>query len=253
MSMERPVKIKLSHISKTFVGDKGDRLEVLKDIDIEVRENEFLVLLGAGKSGKTVLLDIITGLDNEYEGKVEFTDGKRTTKDLGIVFQKYALFPWKTVLQNVEMNQKFRGTGKEERLKKAMEYIELVGLKGFENHYPNQISGGMKQRVAIARAFASESDILVMDEPFGALDAQTRYQMEEELLRLWEDEKRTVIFVTNNIEEAVYLGDRILLLGGSPSSITKEYIPDMERPRKYTQEDFMKLRNKIADDFELVL
>ena len=253
MSMERPVKIKLSHISKTFVGDKGDRLEVLKDIDIEVRENEFLVLLGAGKSGKTVLLDIITGLDNEYEGKVEFTDGKRTTKDLGIVFQKYALFPWKTVLQNVEMNQKFRGTGKEERLKKAMEYIELVGLKGFENHYPNQISGGMKQRVAIARAFASESDILVMDEPFGALDAQTRYQMEEELLRLWEDEKRTVIFVTNNIEEAVYLGDRILLLDGSPSSITKEYIPDMERPRKYTQEDFMKLRNKIADDFELVL
>lgn len=253
MSMENRTKISISHVSKSFEDKKQVRHQVLDDINIEVKENEFLVLLGAGKSGKSVLLDIITGLDTDYEGKVEFSDGIRSTKDIGIVFQKYALFPWKTVMENVEMNQKFRGMGKQERKEKAEKYLKLVGLSGFENHYPNQISGGMKQRVAIARAFAGESDIMVMDEPFGALDAQTRYQMEEELLKIWEEAKRTVIFVTNNIEEAVYLGDRILLLGGSPSTIAKEYVPDMERPRKYTHPDFLELRNRIAGDFELVL
>lgn len=196
--MENRTKISISHVSKSFEYKKQVRHQVLDDINIEVKENEFLVLLGAGKSGKSVLLDIITGLDTDYEGKVEFSDGSRSTKDIGIVFQKYALFPWKTVMENVEMNQKFRGMGKQERKEKAEKYLKLVGLSGFENHYPNQISGGMKQRVAIARAFAGESDIMVMDEPFGALDAQTRYQMEEELLKIWEEAKRTVIFVTNN-------------------------------------------------------
>lgn len=253
MSMERDVKISISHLFKKFSGGRGESHTVLHDINLKVKENEFLVLLGAGRSGKSVLLDLILGLDPDYEGTIEFSDGKRTAKDLGVVFQKYALFPWKTVLENVEMNQKFRGMKKEERLEKARGYLELVGLKGFENHYPGQISGGMKQRVAIARAFASESDILLMDEPFGALDAQTRYQMEEEILRLWEEEKRTIIFVTNNIEEAIYLGDRIVLLEGAPSTITKEYIPAMKRPRKYTDRDFLALRNEIAGDFTLVL
>lgn len=253
MSMEPGAKIKIKDLSKTF-SDKQHRLiPVLDHINMEIAQNEFLVLLGPGKSGKTVFFDILMGLDQEYEGSIEFSDGARQTKDLGIVFQKYALFPWKTVLQNVEMNQKFRGMGKRERFEKAMEYLHLVGLQGFENHYPSQISGGMKQRVAIARAFASESDILLMDEPFGALDAQTRYQMESEILRLWEEEKRTVIFVTNHIEEAVYLGDRIILLGGSPSTIRKEYKPTMKRPRSYTDKAFLALRNEIAGDFELVL
>lgn len=253
MSVERNVKISISHLSKEFMNNKGEHHKVLHDINLAVRENEFLVLLGAGKSGKSVLLDLILGLDQDYEGNIDFSDGKLLTKDLGVVFQKYALFPWKTVLENVEMNQKFRGMAKEERIEKARGYLELVGLKGFENHYPKQISGGMKQRVAIARAFASESDILLMDEPFGALDAQTRYQMEEEILKLWEEEKRTVIFVTNNIEEAIYLGDRIVLLEGAPSTITKEYIPAMKRPRKYTDKEFLTLRNEIANDFALVL
>lgn len=253
MSVERNIKLRLSHVSKEFVNKKKECHKVLKDINLEVKENEFLVLLGAGKSGKSVLLDMILGLDKDYEGSITFSGGKRETKDLGIVFQKYALFPWKTVLKNVEMNQKFRGMEKDKRLEKAKSYLELVGLKGFENHYPRQISGGMKQRVAIARALASESDILLMDEPFGALDAQTRYQMEEEILRIWEEEKRTVIFVTNNIEEAVYLGDRIVLLKGEPAGIAKEYVPGIKRPRNYTDKEFLRIRNEIADDFELVL
>ncbi len=253
MPMESNTKIKISHVSKLFMNKKGEPHRVLQDINLEVKENEFLVLLGAGKAGKSVLLDLILGLDTDYEGEITFSDGNLETKDLGIVFQKYALFPWKTVLENVEMNQKFRGMDRTQRLEKAKGYLKLVGLEGFEHHYPNQISGGMKQRVAIARAFASESDILLMDEPFGALDAQTRYQMEEEILRLWEEEKRTVVFVTNNIEEAIYLGDRIVLLEGNPSTITKEYIPHMDRPRKYTDREFLKLRNEIADDFTLVL
>ena len=253
MSVERNVKINISHLSKEFVSNKGEHHKVLHDINLAVKENEFLVLLGAGKSGKSVLLDLILGLDQDYKGNIEFADGQLTTKDLGVVFQKYALFPWKTVLENVEMNQKFRGMAKEERIEKARGYLKLVGLEGFEHHYPRQISGGMKQRVAIARAFASESDILLMDEPFGALDAQTRYQMEEEILRLWEEEKRTVVFVTNNIEEAIYLGDRIVLLEGEPSTITKEYIPAMKRPRNYTDKEFLALRNEIANDFALVL
>lgn len=253
MPVEGNTKIEISHVSKGFTDKKGNCHQVLKDVCLNVKENEFLILLGAGKSGKTVLLDLILGLDTDYEGKIRFSDGAREPKDLGIVFQKYALFPWKTVLGNVEINQKFRGMKKEERIAKAKEYLELVGLKGYEEHYPGQISGGMKQRVAIARAFASESDILLMDEPFGALDAQTRYQMEEEILRLWEEERRTVIFVTNNIEEAVYLGDRIVLLEGDPGTITKEYIPDMPRPRAYTDRRFLELRNEIANDFALVL
>lgn len=253
MSLERYTKIKISHVSKEFINKKKECHKVLQDIQLEVKENEFLVLLGAGKSGKSVLLEMILGLDTEYEGTIAVSDGARETKDFGIVFQKYALFPWKTVLENVEMNQKYRGMEKEKRIEKAKEYLELVGLKGYEYHYPRQISGGMKQRVAIARALASESDILLMDEPFGALDAQTRYQMEAEILRIWEEEKRTVVFVTNNIEEAIYLGDRIILLGGEPSKVKKEYIPAISRPRNYTDEQFLRLRNEIADDFALVL
>ncbi|MCI8417161.1 MAG: ABC transporter ATP-binding protein [Lachnospiraceae bacterium] len=251
--MERNTKIRLTHVSKKFANRKNGPRLVLEDINLEVGENEFLVLLGAGQVGKTVLLDLIAGLDTDYQGEISFVDRERKISDMGIVFQRYALFPWKTVLENVEMNQKFRGMEKKERLEKAKAYLKLVGLEGFENHYPHQISGGMKQRTAIARAFAGESDILLLDEPFGALDAQTRYQMEEELLRIWQEEKRTVIFVTNNIEEAIFLGDRILLLEGSPARIKKEYIPQLERPRSYTDQGFLKLRNTIANDFTLVL
>ncbi len=243
-------KISLKNISKTFYL-KDRTVEVLKDITFDVKENEFLVLLGPGQCGKTVMLNIMADLEKQTSGAIEFDGSRPTMGDLGVVFQKYALFPWKTVIGNVEMNQKLKGVDKETRRAKAREYINLVGLQGFESSLPKQLSGGMKQRVGIARAYASESDIMLMDEPFGALDAQTRYQMEDEIIKIWEKNKRTIVFVTNNVEEAVYLGDRILLLASRPSYIKKEYIVDLPRPRSQTDRAFLELRNEIVENTDL--
>lgn len=243
-------KISLKNISKTFYL-KDRTVEVLKDITFDVKENEFLVLLGPGQCGKTVMLNIMADLEKQTSGTIEFDGGRPAMGDLGVVFQKYALFPWKTVMGNVEMNQKLKGVDKETRRAKAQEYINLVGLQGFESSLPKQLSGGMKQRVGIARAYASESDIMLMDEPFGALDAQTRYQMEDEIIKIWEKNKRTIVFVTNNVEEAVYLGDRILLLASRPSYIKKEYIVDLPRPRSQTDRAFLELRNEIVENTDL--
>lgn len=246
------VKIRLEKVSKSFY-KKGKDAQVLGDITLDVYENEFLVILGPGQCGKTVLLNIIADIEEPSSGKIEFIDGRPKMGELGIVFQKYALFPWKTVMGNVEMGPLFKHEDKEKRRKRAQEYIDLVGLTGFENALPKQLSGGMKQRVGIARAYATEANIMLMDEPFGALDAQTRYAMEEEILKVWEKKKRTVIFVTNNLEEAVYLGDRIVLLGDNPTVVRKEYIPDIPRPRNYTDPRFLELRNEIADNTDLVM
>lgn len=243
-------KISMKNITKTYYL-KDRTVEVLKDISFDVRENEFLVLLGPGQCGKTVMLNIIAELEKQTSGEIEFDGGRPKMGDLGVVFQKYALFPWKTVMGNVEMNQKLKGVDAETRRKKAQEYISLVGLQGFENSLPKQLSGGMKQRVGIARAYASESDIMLMDEPFGALDAQTRYQMEDEIIKIWEKSKRTIVFVTNNVEEAVYLGDRILLLASRPSYVKKEYIVDLPRPRNQTDRAFLELRNEIVAHTDL--
>ncbi len=242
----------IKDLAKTFYL-KSETKEVLKDINITVKENEFLVLLGPGQCGKTVLLNILAGLDAPTGGEITFVNGRPPMGDLGVVFQRYALFPWKTVMGNVEINQKFKGKSKAERQAAAQKYIELVGLQGFENSLPKQLSGGMQQRVGIARAYASESDIMLLDAPFGALDAQTRYSMEDEILRIWEKDRRTVIFVTNNVEEAIYLGDRIILLGGHPTGVKKEYVPDLPRPRNYTDPAFLKLRNEIVANTDLVL
>ena len=242
----------IKDLAKTFYL-KSETKEVLKDINITVKENEFLVLLGPGQCGKTVLLNILAGLDSPTGAEMTFVNGRPPMGDLGVVFQRYALFPWKTVMGNVEINQKFKGKSKAERQAAAQKYIELVGLQGFENSLPKQLSGGMQQRVGIARAYASESDIMLLDEPFGALDAQTRYSMEDEILRIWEKDRRTVIFVTNNVEEAIYLGDRIILLGGHPTGVKKEYVPDLPRPRNYTDPAFLKLRNEIVANTDLVL
>ncbi len=245
-------KISMKNISKTFTTRTGD-VSVLKDVSINVFENEFLVILGPGQCGKTVLMNILAGLEQPTGGEVVFADGTPKMGDLGIVFQKYYIYPWKNVMQNVELSQEVKGVDKKTRRESAQKYIDLVGLSGFEKSIPRELSGGMKQRVGIARAYATESDIMIMDEPFGALDAQTRYQMQEEILKIWEKKKRTVIFVTSNLEEAIYLGDRIILLGGSPTSVKAEYIPDMPRPRNYTSKEFLDLRNEIADNTDLAL
>lgn len=245
-------KISFKNISKTFTTRTGD-IHVLEDVNIHVFENEFLVILGPGQCGKTVLMNILAGLEPPTGGELIFADGTPKMGDLGIVFQKYYIYPWKNVMQNVELSQEVKGIDKKTRRESAQKYIDLVGLSGFEKAIPKELSGGMKQRVGIARAYATESDIMIMDEPFGALDAQTRYQMQEEILKIWEKKKRTVIFVTSNLEEAIYLGDRIILLGGNPTSVKAEYIPDMPRPRNYTSKEFLDLRNEIAANTDLAL
>ena len=172
----------------------------------------------------------------------------------GMVFQSLALLPFSTVMQNVELPLKLRGMKKKERRQICQKYIDLVGLQGFENSYPHQLSGGMKQRVGIARAYAADPKILIMDEPFGQLDAQTRYAMQNEILRIWEQEKRTVIFVTNNIEEACYLGDRIILMSNCPATVKAEYdLSFLPRPRDMVSQEFLKIRTEISDNTDLAL
>ena len=236
-------RMEINGISKTFFSDKG-YFTAIKDVSFDVNDGEFLVILGPGRCGKTVLLNIIAGLEQQTEGKVVYNgrEWKGVNPEISMVFQKLALMPFKTVMENVELGLKFRGMSKGQRREIAQHYIELVGLKGFEKSYPTQLSGGMKQRVGIARAYAADPKLLIMDEPFGQLDAQTRYQMQEEILRIWEKEKRTVIFVTNNIEEACYLGDRIILLSDCPATVKEVYPISIPRPRDMVSGEFLKLR-----------
>lgn len=249
-SSKKLTALRLTNISKSFFA-RGEVFEAISDVSLDVYENEFLVILGPGQCGKSVLLNIVSGLEEATTGTIE-TLQKKDAK-MGFVFQKTAVFPWKTVMQNVEFGLKLQGVNKATRREKAQYLIELVGLKGFENAYPFQLSGGMKQRVGIARAYCVSPDILLMDEPFGALDAQTRYQMEEEVLRIWQAEKRTVIFVTNNIEEALALGDRIVLLSGCPARVKEIYVPDFPRPRNNIDPEFLALREEIEQNTDLAL
>ena len=246
--------IRCNDISKKFVTKKGTT-QVIDKVDLSVWENEFVVLFGPGQCGKTTMMNILSGLEKPTKGNVFIRDNKVTEPgpDRGVIFQSMALYPWLTVAGNVEYGPKVRGVKKEERKKLVQNYIDLVGLSGFESSYPNQISGGMKQRVGIARAYCNDPEVLFMDEPFSALDAQTRYLMQEEIVRIWEKEKKTIIFVTNNIEEALYLADRIILFTNCPATIKQEYIIDLPRPRDYTSDAFLTLRDKITRNMDHTL
>lgn len=226
------VKISFQHVSKLFkvAGPNGGRrmfeFTALKDIHFEVNTGEFMVIVGPSGCGKSTLLDLLGGLTKPTSGKI-LLDGApiaRPGLDRGIVFQQYALFPWKTAKGNVEFGLEAKGVPAKERAERAREYLELVGLGGFENRYPHELSGGMKQRVAIARSLAYDPDVLLMDEPFAALDAQTRETLQSELLRIWEKTKKTIVFITHGIDEAVYLGQRVAVMTSRPGSI-KEIIP----------------------------
>ena len=247
--------LQVDHIAKTFFSDKGDT-DAIEDISIDVRENEFLVLLGPGQCGKSTFLNIVAGLVKPTSGIIKL-DGKEITgtdQRIAMVFQKTGIYEWKTAMENTELGLKYRGVGKTERREVAQKYLDLVGLHGFENAYPHALSGGMKQRVGIARAYTAGPEILLMDEPFGALDAQTRYAMEEEILRIWGAEKRTVIFVTNNIEEAVTLGDRVIQFTERPARVKKVYdLSDLPRPRSQVSPEFLRVRQEIAANEELTL
>jgi len=249
-------KIQFKNVSKTFIQKGRQEVPVLSDVNIDVHENEFLVILGPGQCGKSTLLRILAGLEFPTSGTVTM-DGKEVTgpgADRGLVFQGYMLFPWKTVLGNVEMGPKLNGLSKREQCEIAMHYIDLVGLSGFEHHYPHQLSGGMKQRVGIARAYANKPEVMLLDEPFGQLDAQTRIFMEQETERIWQQEKRTVLFVTNNTDEALFLGDRIVAMEGKlPGRVQRTYTVDLPRPRDLTDLRFLEMRREIIDASELTL
>lgn len=239
--------IKCEHIGKTFSGANGD-FEVIGDISLEAKRNEIVVLFGPGQCGKTTLLKVIAGLEKASHGSISI-NGKEKTKpgpECGLVYQTTALFPWLTAMGNVEYGPKIRGVCRKERRANAQHYIDLVGLTGFEKSYPIQLSGGMRQRVGIARVYCNEPEVMLMDEPFGHLDAQTRYLMQQELERIWEAEKRTIIFVTNNIEEALYMADRVLVMTNCPATIKKEFKIDLPRPRVYTDPEFLRLRREIT-------
>lgn len=239
--------IECVNLKKTFETSRGS-VPVVDDVTLSVRENELLVLFGPGQCGKSTMINCMAGLESVTGGTVK-VDGKLVTKpgpDRGVVYQRMALFPWLTVMGNVEYGPKVRGIPKKDRRELAQHYIDLVGLTGFENRFPNQLSGGMQQRVGIARAYCNEPKVLFMDEPFGHLDAQTRYLMQEDLMKIWEKEKRTIVFVTNNIEEAIYLADRIVVMTNCPTNIKKEYPVNLARPRDYVDPAFLSLREEIS-------
>lgn len=257
MEQKVGVRVSVRDISKSFFTKTkgGTSTQVVDGVSFDVYENEFLVLLGPGHCGKTVLLNMIAGLETHDSGTIEI-DGfpiKGTDSRIGMVFQKMGLLPWKTTIQNVELGPKLSGEPKRERRERARYYIKLVGLEGFENSYPHELSGGMKQRVGIARAYTNDPEILVMDEPFGQLDAQTRYSMQNEIIRIWEKEKRTIIFVTNNIEEATYLGERIVLFSACPATVKQTYEVNLLRPRDMIDPEFLEIRKWISDNAELAL
>jgi len=244
------------NLCKTFIQKGTQQIHVLEDISFNVKNNEFLVLLGPGQCGKTTLLRAIAGLMQPTKGHVLFKgkDIEGPGPERGLVFQSYMLFFWRSVFGNVEMGPKLQGMKKKERRKLTQHYIDLVGLQGFEKHFPHQLSGGMKQRVGIARAYANNPEIMLLDEPFGQLDAQTRIFMEKETERIWQTEKRTILFVTSNIEEAVFLADRIVTMEGKlPGRIKNIYTVDLPRPRDHIDIKFLKLREEITADTKLVL
>ena len=255
MDEKKKVILELSKVFQSFV--LGDSVKAaVEDVSMEVYDNEFVVLLGPGHCGKTVLMNLIAGLDQPVGGKI-YLDGeelKGSDPRIGMVFQSLNLMPWRTVMGNVEFGLEVAGVSKKERREIAQKYIDLVGLKGFEKSYPHELSGGMKQRVGIARAYTNNPEILLMDEPFGQLDAQTRYAMEEEVLRIWEKEKRTILFVTNNIEEAVFMADRIVLLSNCPARVKEVYdLSSLPRPRNTTSPDFLRIRAEISENTDLAL
>lgn len=239
--------VSIRQVSKCFKKDDGSKFTALSDISLEIADDEFVSFVGPSGCGKTTLLRIVAGLDHATEGEV-FVDNTEIVKPgprVGMVFQEYSLFPWLNVLDNISFGPKMQGISKELRHHDAMNYIELVGLVGFERSYPYELSGGMRQRVAIARALANNPDLLIMDEPFGALDAQTRNMMQRELLDIWEKQKKTILFVTHSVDEAIFLSDRIVVLARGPGRISEVIPISIKRPRDRTEQEFASLRKQV--------
>jgi NitT/TauT family transport system ATP-binding protein len=239
----------IDHLSKQFVKNGKETVDSLLDINVEIRDGEFICILGPSGCGKTTLLRIIAGLESPTSGQV-LIDGtaiERPNPKLGMIFQDYSLYPWRTVNENIAFGLELRGVGKVERDKIGDGYLELAGLAGFGNSYPYELSGGMRQRVAVVRALAVDPVVLLMDEPFGALDAQTRNRLQHDLLEIWDKTKKTILFVTHSVDEAVFLADRIVVLTPRPGHVCEIIDVDHLRPRDRTSVEFAKVRRHVLD------
>jgi NitT/TauT family transport system ATP-binding protein len=235
-------RLDLNSVSKRF-----NNFLALENVNFEVADGEFVCLLGPSGCGKTTVLRLAAGLEEPDDGFLSL-DGKKiigVNKECGFVFQEYALFPWRTVKENIEFGPQVKGKTRMEYESISRHYIDLVGLSGFENHYPNELSGGMKQRVGIARAYANNPKLLLMDEPFGALDAQTRNLMQSELLRIWEKEHISVLFVTHSVDEAVYLGDKVVIMSAHPGKVKEIFEVKLARPRIRTGPEANIIRDRV--------
>lgn len=245
-------KLTIDCISKTFNGSSERRVEALKEIDLSITTGEFIALLGPTGCGKTTFLRIIAGLEKSDRGRI-IADGREVPDTAAIstlVFQQYSLFPWMNVLENVAFPLEMKKLPPTDVAAVAQEHLDLVGLSGSEKARPYELSGGMQQRVAIARAFAHNAEILLMDEPFGALDEQTRHRLQKILLNIWEQKKKTIIFVTHNIDEAIFLADRIVVMAADPGRVVQDLRTDISRPRNRLDDRFtdlhLKIRNLLA-------
>ncbi len=243
--------VKIENVTKTFSSRKGD-VTALKNVNLEIHDGQFICLLGPSGCGKTTLLRMIGGLDVPTSGTITI-DGNIVagpSPKMTMVFQEYSLYPWRTVAENVGFGLEMTGVPKEQRIVEVNERLELVGLKGFGDSYPYELSGGMRQRAAVARALATDPAVMLMDEPFGALDAQTRNKMQRELLDIWHETKKTIVFVTHSVDEAVYLADKIVILTPRPGTIHEIHENPLSRPRDRTSVEFAKLRKDVLAEIE---
>ena len=249
MAGENLIKLKIDNVYKEYQGRNGKTI-ALNGVSLDIKENEIICVVGPSGCGKSTLLNIIAGLLEPTSGTVSL-DGKvieGTGVERGVVFQQYALFPWRTVLKNVMFPLEMKNVPKAEAEAIARKYIKSVGLEGFEKSFPKELSGGMKQRVAIARAYAANPEVLLLDEPFGALDAQTRVQLQSELLETWEKEKKTCFFITHDVDEAVILAQRVIIMSARPGRIKKIVDIDIPYPRTQatkTDPRFLELKSEI--------
>ena len=245
-------KLKIDNVVKEYNGNKGKTV-ALNGVSLDIKENEFICVVGPSGCGKSTLLNIIAGLLEPTSGAV-YLDGEKiegTGVERGVVFQGYALFPWRTVLRNVMFGLEMKRVPKAQAEEIAKKYIKAVGLEGFEHAYPKELSGGMRQRVAIARAYAADPEVLLLDEPFGALDAQTRVQLQSELLNTWEHEKKTCFFITHDVDEAIILAQRVIIMSARPGRIKRIVDIDIPYPRTQatkTDPRFLELKTEIWNE-----
>ncbi|KWX66215.1 ABC transporter ATP-binding protein [Mycobacterium sp. NAZ190054] len=233
-TVNQAARVDIQHVSLAFETKRSGRVQALEDFSLAIEPGTFCCIVGPSGCGKSTLLRIIDGLQKPDAGRVLINDKvvEKPTLDIGFVFQRYNLLPWRSVLANVEFGLENLGVPKDKRGQTARHWMKIVGLEGFEQHYPAQLSGGMQQRVGLIRALAIDPKILLMDEPFGAVDDLTRMKLQEELLNLWERDNKTVVFVTHDIEEALYLADRVIVMSSRPGRISEVFDVDLPRPRK---------------------